>query len=343
MITNSNITTAVRVPDPNVQTEAKPGDRGYAMTVDALLDFDTCPARFLAREAMPEPRLTKHAQALRLHHLAPQEYAARYRVRPGRYATSVLQCPSCGSEAPSKLCTKCNLSRKSAAVTKPWAPSALFCKAWAQKAEAEGAVVIRPDEHDAVTRADARLLADPEIAALWVGRTTTTRALGTWHDAETGLDIPLAADIDYVPAEPSAYDDCLGLFVVTSDASVTPWSRSAFYAGQHARAALALDLWNAASEVDRSHVLFVLSESAEPHEPGRRLIGPKLLDAGRRYYQQVLTRYAVALASNTWPSYDPEGKRLDAWSTIDLEPWMYERPGGTVTQTASQTHNAALA
>ncbi len=143
MITNSKITTPVRVADPNDQTEPKPGDRGYAVTIDALLDFDTCPARFLAREATPEPRLTKHAQALRLHHLAPQEYAVRYRVRPARYATSVLQCPRCGSEAATKLCTKCNLSRKSVAVTKPWAPSALFCKTWAATAEAEG-ITIRP-------------------------------------------------------------------------------------------------------------------------------------------------------------------------------------------------------
>jgi hypothetical protein len=343
MITNSNITTPVRIPDAKDQPETKPGDAGYAMTIHALLDFDTCPARFLAREAAPEPRLTKHAEALRLHHLAPQEYQVRYRVRPGHYATTALQCPSCGLEGTTKLCPKCKLSRKSVAVTKPWAPSALFCKAWAAKAEAEGAIVVRPDEQNAIVHANARLLADPEIAQLWAGRTTTTRALGIWHDAETGLDIPIAADIDYVPPEPSAYDDCLGLFLVTSDAALTSWSRSAFFAGQHARAALALDLWNAASPLDRTNVLFVLSESGDPHEPGRRLIGPKLLDAGRRYYQQVLTRYAIALKTNEWPSYDPAGKRLDAWTPVDLEPWMYDRPTSTASQTASQTRNAGLA
>jgi hypothetical protein len=307
------------------------------MTMHALLDFDTCPARFLAREAAPEPRLTKHAEALRLHHLAPQEYQARYRVRPGQYAATALQCPTCGSEGATKLCPKCHLSRKSVAVTKPWAPSSLFCKAWAAKAEAEGAIVVRPDEHNAILHANARLLADPEIAQLWTGRTTVTRALGTWHDAETGLDIPVAADIDYLPPEPSAYDDCLGLFLVTSDAALSNWSRSAFFSGQHARAALALDLWNAANAVDRTHVLFVLSES------GRRLIGPKLLDAGRRFYQQVLTRYAMALKTNEWPSYDPAGKRLEAWTPVDLEPWMYDRPASTVSQAASQSRKAVLA
>ena len=84
MIIDSKIIAPVRVPDPNEPNEPKPGDRAYAMTVDALLDFDACPARFLAREATPEPRLTRHAQALRLHHLAPQEYTVRYRVRPAK-------------------------------------------------------------------------------------------------------------------------------------------------------------------------------------------------------------------------------------------------------------------
>ena len=107
-----------------------------------------------------------------------------------------------------------------------------------------------------------------------------------------------------------------------TDAGHGPWTRAAYYAGYHLRAALALDLWNHARDEDRSDFYYVLSESQPPYEPARRQLSRPFIALGRKSYQSLLARYARCLKHGLWPGYDLDSEGAETWTPVDIEPWM---------------------
>jgi hypothetical protein len=326
MLTGPFKMTPAPVLPPAPDETLKPGDPAFLVTPEILLDFAHCPARLQARGKAPEPNLTNHAELARHYHLDPGSVVAKFARRPDSYPTFALTCPRCNSVSAAQVCRRCNTSRVNQPVTKPWSSSAPECRKWKAQQEDLGRIVITTAQDLAAKQAVARLAADPEIVEFTGPKPSPTLLTGFWQDVATGRKLPLAVTVDYLPGENSTYGAAIGFLLFTTDGALGGWTRSAYYSGLHVRAALALDLFNAGADIPRTHVLCVLSETKEPFEPARRLLTPKILQVGRNRYSNLLASYAQAAQQDLWPSYDPAGEFLQAWSLFDVEPWMAERP-----------------
>jgi hypothetical protein len=318
--------TAAPVVPPAPDGDIKPGDPKFVVTPEILLDFAHCPARLAARGMGPEPNLTSHAELARHYHLDPGSVVAKFAQRPDSYPTLALTCPRCSSVSTAQVCRRCNTSRVNQPVTKPWSSNAPECRRWKAEQENLGRTVITTAQNQAAKQAVARLAADPEIVEFTGPKPAPKLLSGLWQDTATGRKVPVAVTVDYLPDENSTYGAAMGFLLFTTDGALSGWTRAAYYSGLHLRAALALDLFNAAADIPRTHVLCVLSETKEPFEPARRLLTPKILQVGRNRYTSLLAAYAQAAQQDLWPSYDPAGEFLEAWSPFDVEPWMAERP-----------------
>ena len=315
---------AALLPEPST---APPGDPHAVVDALTLLEFARCPKRLVSRQGPPEPALSIQVNALRHVVLAPAAFDKRFRVRPDTYTVSVLTCPSCKSTSAASVCRKCGLRRANVTSTRPWASGAESCRLWREQAERDGVQPLRSDQQAALKLAFGRLAQDPYVAPLLADNLGPLRLEGAWHDAETGLDIPVQALVDFVPPPTSQYWDCIAFLWGTQDASPDSWTRSAYYGALQMMAALALDLFNAVQDEPRRRILFALSETNPPFEVGRRLLTPDLVQQGRAQYQQWLTRYAQAVHQKVWPGYDPDADAREAWTPVDVEPWMKDRPG----------------
>ena len=309
------ITPAPVIP-PAPDETIKPGAPAFVVTPEILLDFAHCPARLAARGKAPEPSLTNHAELARHYHLDPNSVALKFARRPDTYPALALTCPRCNSVSSAQVCRRCNTSRVNRPVTKPWAYSAPECRKWKAEQEDLGRTIVTTTQDQAAKLAVARLAADPEIVEFTGPKPTPTLLSGFWQDAATGRKIPVAAPVDYLPEENSNYGAALGFLLFTTDGALGGWTRTAYYSGLHVRAALALDLFNAAADLPRTHVLCVVSETKEPFEPARRLLTPKILQVGRNRYTSLLASYASAAQQDLWPSYDPAGEFLQAWCAV---------------------------
>ena len=72
--------------------------------------------------------------------------------------------------------------------------------------------------------------------------------------------------------------------------------------GYHGQAAFYLDLWNAATGEKRDRFAFLVQQSEAPFEIALVELGQLDIDAGRRWYQQAIAKYAICLQSDEWPS-----------------------------------------
>ena len=241
------ITPAPVIP-PAPDETIKPGAPAFVVTPEILLDFAHCPARLAARGKAPEPSLTNHAELARHYHLDPNSVALKFARRPDTYPTLALTCPRCNSVSTAQVCRRCNTSRVNRPVTKPWAYSAPECRKWKAEQEDLGRTIVTNAQDQAAKLAVARLAADPEIVEFTGPKPTPTLLSGFWQDAATGRKVPVAAPVDYLPEENSTYGAALGFLLFTTDGALGGWTRSAYYSGLHVRAALALDLFNAAAD-----------------------------------------------------------------------------------------------
>ena len=302
--------------------DAKPGEPKFSLSVGDLLEIGKCASRFIASGGSPRHPASKWREFLACLHLTPRQLDLRFAFRPDSYQTQVLTCPACGSVTDAQICRKCHQRRRLKEVQKPWSGSADYCAKWTQRALERNQTIIKTDERTAADQALKRLLADPAIADFRDSSDCSLWLKGQWHDADTGRDIPVRTLIAYWPKPNSTWGRALGDFKTPRDAGHGAWTRLCYYAGYHVRAALALDLFNAATGEDRNAFFFVLSECTEPFEPARRQLTPQFIGLGRKTYQNLLAYYARCLHTQQWPSYDALAEGQDAWTAVDLEPWM---------------------
>lgn len=320
--------------------DALPGEETYALSPGDLLSVAQCASRWVAAKGKPR-RAAKWHDLLACLHLTPKQTDLRFAFRPATYTTNLLACPACGSASDAKICRKCGQARRAKSVQKDWSGNAEFCAKWTAQAQERNQTIVKPDEHDAAQLALARLAADPAIAQFWEACDFSVWLAATWHDPETGLTLPLRALIAYAPKAKSDFGLALGDFKTPREAGHAAWTRQCFYAGYHVAAALALDIWNQATDEDRRGFYYVLSEVPEPYEPARRQLTNQFLTLGRKTYQRLLGLYAQCLKKRHWPGYDLSGTGDAAWTAVDLEPWMERGVADASAATSAETDNAS--
>jgi len=336
MLHNCSIVTANASPRAYRAQDAKPGESSYSLSPGDLLELGKCPSRFIASEGKPRYPAGKWSEYLACLHLTPTQVDARYAFRPDSYQTQVLTCPACGSTTDAQICRKCGQRRRAKQVQKEWSGNAEHCLKWTERALERNQTIVKTDQRQAADLALKRLLADPAIADFRDQSDCSLWLKGEWHDADTGLQLPVRTLIAYWPKANCNWGRALGDFKTPRDAGHNAWTRTCYYAGYHVRAALALDLFNAATGEDRNAFFYVLSECAEPYEPARRQLTPQFIGLGRKTYHSLLAHYARCLKSQQWPSYDAPAQGPDAWTAVDLEPWMERGLGSAPTADPNQ-------
>lgn len=304
------------------------GQPDYPISAWDLIDFGESPARWVKTPKPDDSEKVSFSEAVRLLHLTPELVSTRYAVRPETYEAMVLECPKCQSVGTGKICRACNAARRNVTKQRPWSAAAHYCSNWTEDQVKHMRRIIPHELHLRATQATTALQANAEVSTLLADSQVQAAIAGTWHDEDTGLDIPLRTLINYVPNEGSTRDDCTGTISMVRDTAPTQWTSMAYNRGHHIAAAFKHDLCCAAFHISRPHHLWVLIENVEPFLVGRRRTSPEMLQAGRTAYQDLLNAYARALAANTWPAFDPEAPgSLDAWPQFFLEPWMTQGDG----------------
>jgi hypothetical protein len=209
---------------------------------------------------------------------------------------------------------------------KAWNWNANVCKAWReQQGDRE---VIKPDMAEGAALAVKRLYDDPEICKVLRNSQKQVFIVGEYHDASTGLVVPLKGLLDIVPdVELDFYGKCLADLKTTEKAGCRGWPRKVFLWGLHIQAALYLDLYTAATGEDRTDFLHVISESEPPYEPNRVLLTSgsdmDFVELGRSAYLAALKFYARCLKEDHWPGYaEMSDQRIHGWAVVQPEAWM---------------------
>jgi len=296
--------------DQYAAQDAKRGDKAYRVSRSDLIDVLSCPYKW--RESADEEKKSTPAMIwgalIDCMILTPKELPRLFAVCPETYTGAK------GEE-------------------KPWSWAANFCKDWRE--EHEGMTCIKADVMESAAEAVAKIKADPAAALLLADFRPQVALHGDWADADTGLVIPVRALLDIVPGRESKHGNKLADLKTTTDASEKAWGRKVF-GGLHAQAAMYVDLWNAATDEGRSSFLHLVQESKAPFALGLPALEEGYLTLGRVVYQSALKKYAQCLATDTWPSYYPDG-----WRVLEPEPWMFLTGGIPVTPTWAEEGNTA--
>ena len=329
MIKEASITSYDAPPTALAIPEQQRGDADYPVDASDLIAFGHSPDRWV-NTPKPEPGdRPDFAEIVRLMHLTPGIAPAHYIQRPGHYSAMFNVCPACGSASAARICRACNMARTNVTETRPWSANAKYCLAWTDDATKRNLRIVPQETWTRATTAAARLNADSEVADLLTQSAKQLTLTGVWHDAETGLDIPVRSLLSYAPGGGKSHDDKLGTLAITRDASPTQWAASAYARGKHISAALKQDLYAAATNDPRPTHVWVLVERDAPHIIGRRRASPEMLIAGRTALDQLMGAYAKCLQTGTWPMFDATipGSQ-NSWSPFHLEPWMTQGDGG---------------
>lgn len=180
-----------------------------------------------------------------------------------------------------------------------WAGNAKWCKAWVEEQKANGCLILKQDEVDALIGAKEALRKHPDAVRLL----SSGRAEVSLIAEDEGRDgMIVRSRLDFLPdSEPDALAD----LKFTNDASPEGFSKKIFDLGYHMQAALSLDLWNAlAGSVDPRHrFIFIAVEQKPPHLVACYEATPDMIERGRLDWYRCLNTYWNCLRTGEWPGY----------------------------------------
>jgi len=308
------------------QTLRQRGTVEFPMSSSSLREFGKCPLCWLRGYQPPDSKAKDFGSVLDALLLTPKQFLDRYAVQPATYESKGMECPECGSVTDSRKCSKCNVQRREVTVTKGWSNNSTTCAEWVKAQLDSGKEIVTRDTVGECTAAIARIGQDEILTAFIQASEKQVLVKGEWVDEKTGLTIPVQCLIDLAPREDTEFADCLGDFKSTRTAALMAFQRDAFKYGYHVQAAFDFALWNAATGQQRTTWCFVLQESFEPWQTGRRILSQDFLALGVAEYTRLLGNYCACLKSGRWPSYeDTDEGNVQGWSVIEAEPFMAER------------------
>lgn len=304
--------------------QGKRGDAAYVMTRGQLMEFNHCPARWLAGYESPESKPMEYGNLIDCLALTPEAFDKRFITAPATYVVIIMECPSCGSQTDSKTCRKCGVNRLEKTIEKEWDWNASACRDW--KENHKGKSIVKPSAFCEAGIAVNKLMNDPRISSLIISSNKQVWVFGFYRDHATGISVPVQCLIDLVPNTSSEYGKALSDLKTSNSADTYSWAKKVHSCHYDAQAALSLDLYTAATGEDRTDWLHVIQESYPPYQVGRRLLSAEFVDFGRNKILSALKRYAMCLATNEWPDYDsnPNEMVLDGWTITQPEPWMIQ-------------------
>jgi hypothetical protein len=170
-------------------------------------------------------------------------------------------------------------------------------KAWRDKTEAEGKVILRADEFETVQAMAAAIKRSPQCSRAF--RDGKPERSLVWKDEETG--VWLKSRPDWLPDDPA--NGWVIDYKTTADLRPRKFSAQAFECGYHLQAALQVDACREVLGVDPLGIGHVVQEKAQPHLAELRLFTPEQIDFGRKEYRRALRTFARCWESKRWPGY----------------------------------------
>lgn len=301
------------------------GSLDYVISPSGLKAFADCPARWLAGYEPPDSDAKRFGGLLDQMVLTPESFQNYYAITPAQYTDYGMECPECHSVTDAQRCKKCDTDRKRVAIEKKWNANATTCTEW-EKAQGER-VILSLKEHQNALDAALALRKDEAIKAFLEASDKQLHVVGEYHDAATGLIIPVQCLIDAAPRSDTEFRLCLGDLKTTRSAHKGVFARYCYQRGYHVQAAFDLALFNAATGEKRENWIFILSENFAPWQTGRRILKPDnvdpmrdegMLGLGRASYLRDLKRYAHCLKTGKWDAYDEP----EMFTEIIPESWM---------------------
>ena len=328
MITSAAIQSFNVLPQPLPVPDVPRGHPAYPLDVWDLIDFKRCGRRWLHAPAPTLNPKVGFSEMLRLLSLGTPEALATYAHRPKDFTFTRLECPSCGSISPAKVCRACGQARVSITDTRQWNGNSKYCTAWHAEQVAHARRIVADEIWEHAAAARTVLAADPAAAQLADGASTQQHLTGLWHDDATGLDIPLRTVLSAAPDPTGPYGKCLATLMIAADSSRAAWDRPAIERGNHIAAAFKHALHTAATGQTRHTHCWVIVEKFAPHLVSRRSTTPELLSAGLTLMTDLLAEYAACLASGLWSTFDSDSlDPSEAFTPIAFQPWMANPPG----------------
>ena len=273
----------------------KRGHLDYILSGSDLMEFDTCPHRWVSGYKDEETKFTEWGSLLDCL-LMDGTHERRFAVCPETYENEKKE-------------------------VKPWNFNATVCKGWRTKAEGEGRQVVKPDLLKDAQEAAAVVLKDKQVADLFEASRKQVMVQGFYDDRETGLRIPLRCLIDLVPPKGMLAD-----FKTATTAHPRAWVKHVFTFNYHVQAARHLDLWNAATGEQRVDFRHYIQESFAPWETAKRILSEEFILLGRDRYVRALKRYAACVKTGIWPGYDVASSNadmvIDGHLLVQPEAWM---------------------
>jgi PDDEXK-like uncharacterized protein DUF3799 len=275
------------------------GHPDYVMSNSELLDFASCPARWLRGHESDEGETTATEFGTLVDLLA---------LQPHKTDELLAICPETYTDAKT-------------GEEKPWTFAAKVCKQWRE--DHIGKQIVKADVYQAAENAAKCLYGDERIKSLLARSHKQVMVVGEYRDAETKRVVPLRGLIDIEPAKDSDFADSLADLKTCRRAAPRPWQKQVFDYGYHCQGSLYLDLYNAATGEARERFLHVLIESDPPWQTGRRFLSLDYLELGRLTLQNALKRYCQCLATNVWQDWDSASK-FNGWSIVEPDAWMFQ-------------------
>lgn len=207
-------------------------------------------------------------------------------------------------------------------IDKPWNWNANHCKDW--KKEQGIKEVIKPDMLKDSDLAVKVLSADEIILEVLSCSAKQVMVISEWHDKETALIIPCRILLDIVPDKNNPlYGQMLGDFKTARSANQRAWSKQIFDYNYHVQGAFYTDIYESATEENRTDFFYIIQENYHPYETGRRILTHDFMEEGRYRYQAALKNYCQCLKTGFWPGYDDnERNQIHGFTFVEPEAYM---------------------
>ena len=287
--------------------EAKRGAKDYSMSRSELVEFATCPAKWiLGPQGDDSTKSTVFGSLVDCLVTQPDKFDSLFAVRPETYIHED------GSE-------------------RDWHHASKTCKRWID--EHEGKIIVSSDVKSSADSAVKAIQENPDVSELIKVSRKQVFVIGFWKDPATKLEIPVRVLIDLVPpADHPTMGRWLADFKTARNGDPSAWARVVDDNGYDIQAALYSDIYCAATKEDRTDWVYAVQENIAPFHVVKPLmsITEEFIAWGRIKYQKALTYYCQCLAKNDWPSYafDPN-KIMFGLNKIDPKDlWTYKQSAG---------------
>lgn len=300
MIINAEVLGANVTPEDYNKEKAERGDASYVLRSHVLAEILRNARRWRDGYESPDSESRKWGAMWDCALLMPADWGNRYAVLP--------------EDAPRKPSSTQRNAKK---------PSPETLKAiawWDEFLRNHPGELVDAEKLQEVLGAVAVLKSDKVIADLIDCSAKQVMVVADW-DLGGGKKLPLKCLIDLVPPpDHPVFGPTLWDAKSTKNASPRWFSRDAQRYCYHIQAAFYLDLYNAATGENRSEFGHVVQESFFPFafRSPPPLMSKRFVNAGRVAYQQAIDRYAKALESGVWPTYDIGSE----WPVTDCDDWF---------------------